>query len=124
SEKAKSLKVGDGLDSDTVVNPLIRESHAERVLNYIDQGEKEGAELIVDGRNKDSSKNHMGATIFDHVSTDMDIWKDEIFGPVLSIVRIKNLDEGIELANHSPYANGAVIYTESGKDARIFREYI
>lgn len=126
SQKAKSLKVGDGQETDTAINPLIRETHAERVLSYIDKGEKEGAKLIVDGRRKDDSqsKRNLGATIFDDVSTDMDIWKDEIFGPVLSIVRVKGLEEGIKLANHSPYANGAVIYTESGKNARIFREYI
>ena len=126
SEKARDLKVGAGLDTDTVINPLIRDSHAERVLQYIEKGEKEGARLIVDGREKTAgeSKNHLGATIFDGVTTDMDIWKDEIFGPVLSIVRVNGLEEGVQLANHSPFANGAVIYTESGKDAQQFREHI
>src|SRR5699024_5599468 len=115
SDKAETLKVGSGLDADTDINPLIRETHAERVLQYIEKGEKEGARLVIDGREKtgQESKNHLGATIFDGVTTDMDIWKEEIFGPVLSIVRVKGLEEGVQLANHSPFANGAVIYTES-----------
>src|SRR5699024_949463 len=76
SDKAETLKVGSGLDADTDINPLIRETHAERVLQYIEKGEKEGARLVIDGRKKtgQESKNHLGATIFDGVTTDMDIW--------------------------------------------------
>ncbi|WP_449355552.1 CoA-acylating methylmalonate-semialdehyde dehydrogenase [Virgibacillus natechei] len=126
-ETAKGLKVGDGLDSATNVNPLIRKTHTERVRSYIEQGEKEGARLLLDGREavRDDNKGYyLGATIFDHVTTEMSIWKEEIFGPVLSIVRIKNLEEGIKLANLSQFANGAVIYTSNGKHARAFREHI
>src|SRR5699024_12551157 len=72
----------------------------------------------------DETTNDLGATIFDGVTTDMDIWKDEIFGPFFSIVRVNGFEEGVQLANHSPFANGAVIYTDSGKDAQQFREYI
>lgn len=127
SNKAANLKVGDGRDTDTVINPLIREDHADRVRSYIKQGEAEGARLVLDGRKAvaDSpNKNDLGATIFDQVTTDMSIWQNEIFGPVLCIIRVKDLKEGIELANHSPFANGGVIYTDSGKDAREFREHI
>lgn len=127
TKKAESLKVGDGQNADTTINPLIGEKQAERVQNYIEQGEAEGARLVLDGRKavaNSSNKSDMGATIFDQVTTDMSIWQDEIFGPVLCIVRIKDLKEGINLANHSPFANGGVIYTDSGKTAREFREYI
>lgn len=126
-EKAENLKVGDGQDDNTTINPLIRESHAERVRSYIEQGEAEGAKLVLDGRKTvagSSNKNDLGATIFDGVTTDMSIWQNEIFGPVLSIVRISDLHEGVELANQSLFANGGVIYTESGKTAREFREHI
>lgn len=125
--KAKDLKVGDGQDPNTTVNPLIREAHASRVRNYIEQGEKEGAHLVLDGRKAVGTNNkgtRLGATIFEDVTPEMSIWQDEIFGPVLSVIRIKNLEEGIHLANQSRFANGAVIYTSSGKTARIFREKI
>lgn len=127
TKKASSLKVGDGRNTDTTINPLIREDHADRVRSYIEQGVSEGGKLILDGRKSvadSNNKNDLGATIFDQVTTDMSIWKNEIFGPILSIVRVKDLKEGVELANHSPFANGGVIYTDSGKDAREFREHI
>src|SRR5699024_7843206 len=109
------------------VGPLIRESNKERVLGYIDVGVEEGADLLVDGRNiKEQTADgyYVGATIFDHVTPDMKIWQDEIFAPVLSIVRVKDLQEGIDLTNQSKFANGAVIYTSSGKSAQQFREKI
>lgn len=125
--ETKNLKVGDGLDEDNFVGPLIRESHKQRVLEYIDAGVEEGADLIVDGRKiKEEVPNgyYVGATIFDNVNEEMKIWQDEIFAPVLSIVRVKDLDEGIELTNKSKFANGAVIYTSNGKSAQQFRNQI
>lgn len=125
--ETKKLKVGDGMNADNFVGPLIRESHKERVLGYIADGVTEGAELLVDGRqiNEQTADGYyVGATIFDHVKSDMTIWQEEIFAPVLSIVRVKNLQEGIDLTNHSKFANGAVIYTSSGKSAQYFREKI
>src|SRR5690625_575104 len=125
--ETKKLKVGDGLDEDNFVGPLIRESHKQNVLNYIDSGIEEGADLLVDGRDiKEEVKNgyYVGATIFDNVKEEMKIWKDEVFAPVLSIVRVKDLDEGIKLTNKSKFANGAVIYTSSGKSAQQFRDQI
>src|SRR5699024_613075 len=94
SDKAEALKVGSGLDADTDINPLIRETHAERVLQYIEKGEKEGARLVLDGREKtgQESKNHLGATIFEGVTTDMDIWKEEIFGTGIRYVRVKGIE--------------------------------
>lgn len=124
-EGAKNLKVGDGMDEDVFFGPLIRESHRDRVADYIDTGVKEGATLLLDGRDVKHEKGYyLGATIFDNVTPEMKIWQDEIFGPVLSIVRVKSLEEGIELVNRSKFANGAVIYTSSGKYVQQFREKI
>jgi len=124
---ANEIKMGDGLEQDVFLGPLIRDSHKQRVLGYIEKGIEEKAELVRDGR-ADAAKMDkgyfLGPTIFDHVNQEMTIWKDEIFAPVLSIVRVKDLDSGIQLANESSFANGAVIYTQSGKAARTFRENI
>lgn len=123
----KDLKVGDGRYEENFVGPVIRETHKERVLGYIDQGVQEGADLVVDGRDKGSEKEqgyYVGATIFDNVNTDMTIWQDEIFAPVLSVVRVRDLDEAIAVTNHSRFANGAVIYTSNGKEAQTFRDRI
>ncbi|QQK79093.1 CoA-acylating methylmalonate-semialdehyde dehydrogenase [Salicibibacter cibi] len=123
----KDLKVGDGRYEENFVGPVIRETHKERVLGYIDQGVQEGADLVVDGRDKGAEKEqgfYVGATIFDHVNTDMAVWKDEIFAPVLSVVRVRDLDEAIAVTNHSRFANGAVIYTSNGKEAQTFRDRI
>ncbi|TQR18467.1 CoA-acylating methylmalonate-semialdehyde dehydrogenase [Psychrobacillus soli] len=123
--ETRKLKVGDGRYEENFVGPLIREVHKDRVLNYINIGVEEGAQLLVDGRQPENQKGYyVGATIFDHVKPDMKIWQDEIFAPVLSVVRVKNLQEGIDLTNQSKFANGAVIYTSSGKNAQIFREKI
>lgn len=125
--ESKKLKVGDGRDENNFVGPLIRESHKERVLGYIAAGESEGAELKLDGRNikEDTPEGYyVGATIFDHVTPEMKIWQDEIFAPVLSVVRVGSLEEGIALTNQSKFANGAVIYTSNGKHAQQFRDQI
>lgn len=123
--ETRKLKTGEGRSEDNFVGPLIREVHKKRVLNYIDSGVKEGAALRVDGRNLEVEEGYyIGATIFDHVKPDMKIWQDEIFAPVLSVVRVKDLDEGIKLTNQSRFANGAVIYTASGKSAQQFRDKI
>lgn len=125
--ETRKLKVGDGFHEENYVGPLIRESHKERVLSYINSGVADGATLLVDGRkiNEDVEEGYfVGATIFDEVNQDMKIWQDEIFAPVLSIVRVKDLEAGIQLTNQSKFANGAVIYTSSGKDAQTFRDHI
>ncbi|WP_430742998.1 CoA-acylating methylmalonate-semialdehyde dehydrogenase [Bacillus atrophaeus] len=123
--ETRKLETGDGRSENHFVGPLIREVHKNRVLDYIDSGIKEGAALAVDGRDPDIQEGYyVGATIFDHVNPDMKIWQDEIFAPVLSVVRVKDLDEGIELANKSKFANGAVIYTSSGKSVQQFRDKI
>jgi malonate-semialdehyde dehydrogenase (acetylating)/methylmalonate-semialdehyde dehydrogenase len=124
---ADEIKMGNGMDEGVFLGPVIRDSHKERTVKYIECGEKEGALLVRDGR-KDSATSgqgyFVGPTIFDHVTTDMTIWKDEIFAPVLSIVRVDSLDEAIEVTNQSPFANGACIYTQNGSNVRKFREEI
>ncbi|MFJ7755522.1 CoA-acylating methylmalonate-semialdehyde dehydrogenase [Peribacillus muralis] len=123
--ETRKLKTGEGRSEENFVGPLIREVHKNRVLEYIDSGVKEGAALLVDGRNPGVKEGYyVGATIFDHVKPDMKIWQDEIFAPVLSVVRVKDLDEGIKLTNQSRFANGAVIYTASGKSVQQFRDKI
>jgi len=96
------------------LGPVIRDFHKVRTVKYIKIGEQEGTKLIRDGRNDETEKgNFVGPTIFDHVTVDMTIWKDEIFAPVLSVVGVDTLDEAIELANKSDFANGACIYTRT-----------
>lgn len=124
--ETRKLTVGNGVNDDHFVGPLIRQSHKDRVVKYIESGVEQGAELLVDGRDPavDDAGYYLGATLFDQVTPEMTIWKEELFAPVLSVVRIKDLDEGIALTNSSRFANGAVIYTSSGKAAQYFRNSI
>lgn len=126
-EKANEIEIGNGLDDSVFLGPVIREQHKERTLGYIEKGIEQGANLIRDGRKDDQTDQEgyfVGPTIFDHVTPEMTIWKEEIFAPVLSIVRVKDLDEAIALANQSDFANGACIYTNDGGSVRKFREEI
>ena len=122
---AKAMKIGNGLDEQTAMGPLAGPAHRERVLGYIEKGIAEGADLLLDGRDfkVDEFPNgfFVGPTIFDNVKPDMEIASQEIFGPVISIVRAKNLDEVIELVNSRNYANASCIYTNSGAAAREFK---
>ncbi|MDR7315518.1 CoA-acylating methylmalonate-semialdehyde dehydrogenase [Brevibacillus nitrificans] len=124
-EAANNLTIGNGLDPNTFLGPVIRGPHKERTGTYIETGEKEGAILLRDGRRDPEAEGigyFVGPTIFDRVSTEMKIWQDEIFAPVLSIARVNTLEEAIELANQSDFANGACLYTDSAKAIREFRE--
>src|SRR5690625_1473630 len=126
-EKANEVKMGNGLDEGIFLGPVIRDSHKERTLQYIETGEKEGATLIRDGRKDESAQEggyFVGPTIFDGVTSEMKIWQDEIFAPVLSIARVKNLDEAISLTNQSSFANGSCIFTNDGGSVQQFREEI
>ncbi|WP_121610182.1 methylmalonate-semialdehyde dehydrogenase [Mesobacillus foraminis] len=124
-EKAKNVKIGNGLDDGIFLGPVIREQNKQRTLGYIQKGVEEGATLVCDGRSEVPEEGFfVGPTIFDGVTTDMEIWKDEIFAPVLSIVRVKNLKEAVETANKSEFANGACIYTSNASSIRYFRENI
>jgi malonate-semialdehyde dehydrogenase (acetylating) / methylmalonate-semialdehyde dehydrogenase len=126
-EEADSLTMGNGLDEDIFLGPVIRQENKERTKSYIEIGEKEGAVLIRDGRKDEAHHENgyfIGPTIFDHVDPSMKIWKEEIFAPVLSIVRVKSLEEAIELTNLSDFGNGACLFTDSGTNVRYFRENI
>ena len=123
-KKSKELKVLPWTDKDADMGPLISKEHLEKVKNYIDIGVKEGATLVQDGRNCHlqgyENGYFIGPTLFDHVTKNMKIYEDEIFGPVLSVVRASTYDEAIELINNHPYGNGTSIYTQDGDVARHF----
>ena len=125
---AGALKMGPGLDESTQMPPVISREHMERVLACIEKGIEEGARLILDGRNRIVEGHeggfYIGPTIFDHVRPEMTIAREEIFGPVLSIIRAGDLDEALELANRSEYGNAASIFTGSGRAARDFYDRI
>lgn len=126
-QKANDVKMGNGLDEGIFLGPVIRDSHKEQTLQYINTGEKEGATLVRDGRHDKSAQDggyFVGPTIFDHVTSEMKIWQDEIFAPVLSISRVENLEEAIKLSNKSKFANGSCIFTNHGGKVREFRETI
>lgn len=127
NESANEIKIGNGLDEDVFLGPVIRQENKERTANYIEIGEQEGATLVRDGRNDEAyhEKGYfIGPTIFDNVKPSMRIWKEEIFAPVLSIVRVDSLEEAIELTNKSDFGNGACLFTDSAKAVRYFRENI
>ncbi|WP_375178589.1 methylmalonate-semialdehyde dehydrogenase [Enterococcus rotai] len=124
-EKASGIKVGNGLDDGVFSGPVIRAENQKRTLAYIEKGIEEGAHLITDGReNRPDNGYFVGPTIFDGVTTDMTIWRDEIFAPVLSIIRVENLKEAIMTANQSEFANGACLFTNNASAIRYFREHI
>ncbi|MEK8126597.1 CoA-acylating methylmalonate-semialdehyde dehydrogenase [Paenibacillus filicis] len=126
-EAGNQIQIGNGMDEGVFLGPVIREQHKERTLKYIEIGENEGATLVRDGR-KDAASSEkgyfVGPTIFDNVKHGMKIWQDEIFAPVLSVVRVNTLAEAIELSNRSEFANGACLFTQDGSNVRQFRETI
>lgn len=122
--KVKALKIGSGTDSKTEMGPLVTKEHMEKVKSYIDLGVKEGAELVVDGRkfkSKDNAKGFfMGGCLFDKVKPSMRIYKEEIFGPALCVVRVPNFDAAVKLVNEHEFGNGTAIFTNDGDAARTF----
>ncbi len=122
---ASSLRLGPGEMEDSSMGPLIRRDATERVLSYIEKGVAEGAELLLDGRGLVASDTKqgffLGPTIFDRVQPEMSIATEEIFGPVLSVIRSDDLDDAIEIINKSRFGNAASIFTRSGEAARRFR---
>jgi malonate-semialdehyde dehydrogenase (acetylating) / methylmalonate-semialdehyde dehydrogenase len=127
NEKADEIKIGNGLDEDVFLGPVIRKENKDRTAHYIEVGQEEGATLVRDGRKDEAFHEDgyfIGPTIFDHVQPSMRIWKEEIFAPVLSVVRVDSLEEAIELTNSSDFGNGACLFTDSGSAVRYFRENI
>ena len=128
SKKVEALKVGPGMDKASEMGPLVTKEHLERVKGYVDLGVKEGAKLVVDGRDIKlqgyENGYYIGGCLFDHVNKDMRIYKEEIFGPVLSVVRVKNFNEAVQLINDHEFGNGTSIYTRDGDAGRTFANKI
>jgi len=119
---AARLKVGPGTDPQTTLGPVIRGERKAKLIEYIDGAESDGAQLVSDGRRVDRTEGFfLGPTIFDRVTPNMKIWKEELFGPVLSVMRASDIDEALKLLNSSTYGNMASIFTTSGKNAREFK---
>jgi len=128
SKKVEALKIGPGMDKTSEMGPLVTKEHLEKVKGYVDLGVKEGAKLVVDGRNLNlqgyEKGFYIGGCLFDHVTKDMRIYKEEIFGPVLSVVRAKNFEEATQLVNDHEFGNGTSIYTRDGNVGRTFASKI
>ena len=122
------MKVGPGTDSGNDMGPLVTQAHFEKVKGYVDQGVAEGATLVVDGRGVKVSGHEggyfLGACLFDHVKPGMKIYQEEIFGPVLGVMRVATLGEAMELINAHEYGNGTCIFTRDGEAARYFSDHI
>ncbi len=122
--KVENLKVGPGMDKNSEMGPLVTKEHLEKVKGYVDIGVQEGAELIVDGRDLKlqgyEKGYYMGGCLFDKVKKNMRIYKEEIFGPVLSIIRAKNFEEALTLVNDHEFGNGVSIFTRDGDVGRSF----
>ncbi|WP_324682693.1 CoA-acylating methylmalonate-semialdehyde dehydrogenase [Bibersteinia trehalosi] len=130
--KVKALKIGAGVlpegQPENDMGPVISKEHKAKIEGYIDQGVAQGAKLVVDGRGYKVAGNEngyfVGGTLFDNVTPEMTIWQDEIFGPVLSVVRVNSYEEGLALINRHPYGNGSAIFTRDGDAARQFTQEV
>ncbi|NDK89544.1 CoA-acylating methylmalonate-semialdehyde dehydrogenase [Gordonia desulfuricans] len=121
TERIAELRVGPGTEPGIEMGPLVTDAHRDRVIGYIDTGVAEGAELVVDGRHgKSSTGFFLGASLFDHVTPDMRIYREEIFGPVLSMVRADTFAEALDLVNSHEFGNGAALFTSDGRAAQTF----
>lgn len=131
TERTTGLKIGDGT-KDSDMGPLVTKAHRDKVASYIDAGEADGAKIVVDGRNvaaevgseRDTEGFWLGPTLIDHVTPEMSVYTDEIFGPVLSVVRVETYDQALELINENPYGNGTAIFTNDGGAARRFQNEV
>ena len=118
-----NVKVGDGMSPDSEMGPLVTGEHRDKVASYIDRGRDEGATVVTDGRETapDGNGFFLGVTLLDDVKPEMDVYKDEIFGPVLGVTRVDTYDEAVRLVNENPYGNGVAIFTRDGGVARQFQ---
>ena len=127
AERTNAIKTGDGTRN-TDMGPLVTKAHRDKVASYIDAGEADGAKIVVDGRNiavdGEPDGFWLGPTLIDHVTPEMSVYTDEIFGPVLSVVRVDTYDEALELINSNPYGNGTAIFTNDGGAARRFQNEV
>jgi malonate-semialdehyde dehydrogenase (acetylating)/methylmalonate-semialdehyde dehydrogenase len=124
AQRARELRVGSGLDDASEMGPVVTDIARARIRGYIDRGVVEGAQLVLDGRQHRVADHEagffLGATLFDHVTAEMTIYREEIFGPVLACVRVKNLEDALGLVNAHPYGNGVSLFTSDGGVAREF----
>ncbi|UBU17823.1 CoA-acylating methylmalonate-semialdehyde dehydrogenase [Nonomuraea gerenzanensis] len=127
AERTVKLRTGDGMTG-VDMGPLITRAHRDKVAGYIAEGQSAGARLVIDGREVEAEGESggfwLGPTLFDHVSTDMSIYTEEIFGPVLSVLRVDTYEQAVELINANPYGNGTAIFTNDGGAARRFQNEI
>ncbi|MBL0216173.1 MAG: CoA-acylating methylmalonate-semialdehyde dehydrogenase [Myxococcales bacterium] len=127
-ERIAKLKVGDGLEKGAEMGPLINKAHRDKVAGYVDKGVAEGATLLADGRSLSVAGREkgffLGPCLFDNVKPNMSIYKDEIFGPVLSMTRVATYNDAIKLVNSNPYANGVALFTNDGGAARKFQHEV
>ena len=127
-ERIAVLKVGNGLEAGSQMGPLISRQHLDKVTSYVNQGEKEGAKLLVDGRTLKVPGHEkgffLGPCLLDHVTPNMTVYREEIFGPVLSVVRVETYDQAVALVHGHPYGNGTAIFTNDGGAARKFQHEI
>ncbi|MBV9832566.1 MAG: CoA-acylating methylmalonate-semialdehyde dehydrogenase, partial [Marmoricola sp.] len=132
AERTRTLLIGDGAaeaggeEREADMGPLVTQAHRDKVAGFIESGELAGAKVVVDGREVSARGADdgfwLGPTLFDHVSPDMDVYTEEIFGPVLSVVRVASYDEAVALINANPYGNGTAVFTNDGGVARRFEE--
>ena len=123
--KVEALKVGPATDRSSEMGPVVTKAAQEKILGYIDRGEEEGAKIVVDGRRFEAPQGYengyfVGPTLIDNVTPDMTVWKEEIFGPVLSVVRRDSYDDAVDLIHNHDYANGVAVFTRDGDAARTF----
>jgi len=122
-ERLPKVKVGDGMKPDSEMGPLVTREHRDKVASYIEKGGEEGATIVTDGRESapDGDGFFLGVTLLDDVKPGMEVYKDEIFGPVLGVTRVSTYDEAVKLVNENPYGNGVAIFTRDGGVARQFQ---
>lgn len=127
-ERTHEVKVGVGTDPDAEMGPVVTKASRDRIVDYVGQGEEAGAKVVVDGRDlvvEDHEEGFfVGPTLIDHVTTDMSVYTDEIFGPVLSVLRVDTLEDALALVNANPYGNGTAVFTSSGEVARTFQREV
>jgi malonate-semialdehyde dehydrogenase (acetylating)/methylmalonate-semialdehyde dehydrogenase len=127
AERAAGIKTGDGT-GDADMGPLVTKAHCDKVASYIEAGEADGAKIVIDGRTVTAAGGEdgfwLGPTLIDHVTPEMSVYTDEIFGPVLSVVRVESYDEALDLVNSNPYGNGTAIFTNDGGAARRFQNEV
>jgi malonate-semialdehyde dehydrogenase (acetylating)/methylmalonate-semialdehyde dehydrogenase len=122
-QRIQNLRMGDGMAEGSELGPLVTKAHLDRVTSYVQQGQADGARLVIDGRDNALNKEpgfFLGACLFDHVKPEMKIYREEIFGPVLGVVRANNFETALQLVNEHEYGNGTSIFTRDGDTAREF----